>query len=129
MGEIVNIDRAAIRSMVEDHWRSFLAVAKDNPQIGGESILSFEERMRAIASLMEPEQAQIFIQTLEEEREILFEEYKHNPEGLKHRLGLTPQFTQPVIIHQQRGLGQLAVRTAVRATIWESIFALFRLFR
>jgi hypothetical protein len=129
MTESVNIDRAAIRSMVEDHWRSFLAVAKANPEIGGQSIKDFEARIQATAALMRSEQAQEFIQTVEEEREILFNEYKRDPVALKRRLGLTQQFTQPVIPHQQQGLGQMAVRTAVRATIWESVFTLFRLFR
>ncbi|HUC72660.1 MAG TPA: hypothetical protein VMS01_15835 [Stellaceae bacterium] len=125
----VNIDRAAIRSMVEEHWRSFLAVARDNPQIGKDSILRFQERIRSTASLMQPDQARVFIQAVEEEGEILFTEYGRNPDDLKQRLGLSPRFTNPVVTHQQQGLGEMVVRTAIRATVWESVFGLFRLFR
>jgi hypothetical protein len=45
MGENAIIDRAAVRAMVEDNWRSFLSVAKANPQIVIESIQRFEQRI------------------------------------------------------------------------------------
>jgi hypothetical protein len=124
-----SIDRAAIRAMVEDFWRSFLAVVRQNQQISRETILRFEERIRAMAALMSPEQSEVFLQTADEEREILYNEYWRSPEALKHRLGLVSNLQQPVAIHQQQGLGGTIVKTAVRATVWESVFALFRLFR
>lgn len=54
------------------------------------------------------------------------EQERGNPEALKLRLGpVVPQQ-----IHRQRqSMGEMAVRTAVRATIWESVYSLFRLFR
>jgi hypothetical protein len=118
-----SIDRASIRAMVEDFWRSFLAVAKHNPNVGRESILRFEERIKATGALMQPEQASVFLQTIDEEREILFNEYQRDPEALKQRLGLAPSVTPALVIHHQQSLGEMVARTAVRATIWESIFA------
>jgi hypothetical protein len=41
MSESFSIDKAAIRAMVEDFWRSFIAVARNNPKIGGEIIEQF----------------------------------------------------------------------------------------
>ena len=118
-----------MRAMAEDHRRSFLAVAKQNPHSGRESILRFDERIQAIAALMQPQQAALFLQTVDEEREILFDEYQRDPEALKHRLGLSPSVAPALVIHHQQTLGEVVARTAVRATVWESIFALFRLFR
>jgi hypothetical protein len=124
-----SIDRGAIRAMVEDFWRSFLAVARQSPQVGHESILRFEERIKATAALMQPQQASVFLQTTEEEREILFNEYQRNPEALKQRLGLAPSNAPAIVVHSRQSLGEMAIRTAVRATIWESVFSLFRAFR
>jgi hypothetical protein len=130
MSESINIDRGALRAMVEDFWRSFLAVAKQNPQVGRESILRFDERIQATAALMQPQPAALFLQTVDEEREILFNEYQRDPEALKQRLGLTPSGVPALVIHHhQQTLGEVVARTAVRATVRESIFALFRLFR
>ena len=88
------MDRAAIRAMVEDFWRSFLAVASQNPQIGVESVSRFDERMQSTASLMEKEQAENFLRIVEEERELLFNEYQRNPDALKRRLGLETNVVQ-----------------------------------
>jgi hypothetical protein len=132
MSESFSIDKAAVRAMVEDFWRSFIAVAKNNAKIGGEIIEQFEERIQSTAALMPSEQAKLFLDVIDEEREILFNEYKRNPVALKHRLGLLPNATpvaSPALVYQRQGLGEIAVRTAVRATIWESVFSLFRLFR
>jgi hypothetical protein len=127
----VTIDRAAIRSMLEDHWRSFISVAVSNPQIGFQSLQNFDERIQATASLMPPERAAMYLQAVEEEREILFNEYNRNPDALKRRLGLGPvrQPNRVVHQHQRQSIGEMAVRTAVRATIWESVISLFRAFR
>jgi hypothetical protein len=84
----VSVDRAAIRSMVEEFWRAFISVAATNPQIGAQTIENFDERIQATASLMVPVNAQIFLQAVEDERDLLFEEYKRNPDALKRRLGL-----------------------------------------
>jgi hypothetical protein len=127
----VTIDRAAIRSMVEDHWRSFISVAVSNPQIGFQTLQNFDERIQATAALMPPERAAMYLQAVEEEREILFNEYNRNPDALKRRLGLGPvrQPNRVVHQHQRQSIGEMAVRTAVRATIWESVISLFRGFR
>ena len=127
----MTIDRAAIRSMVEDHWRSFISVAVSNPQIGFQSLENFDERIQATAALMPPERAAMYLQAVEEEREILFNEYNRNPDALKRRLGLGPvrQPNRVVHQHQRQSIGEMAVRTAVRATIWESVISLFRAFR
>jgi hypothetical protein len=127
----VAIDRAAVRSMVEDHWRSFISVATTSPQIGAQSIQNFEDRIQATASLMVTDKAKMFIRAIEEEREVLFNEYRRNPDALRRRLGLGPLNYPNLVVrqHQRQSIGEMAVRTAVRATIWESVISLFRAFR
>jgi hypothetical protein len=124
----VTIDRAAIRSMVEDHWRSFVSVATSNPLIAARSIHNFEQRTQAMASSMGPEKAKMFLRAVEEERELLLNEYNRNPDALKRRLGLAPLYRPNVVIRhpQRQSIGELAIRTAVRATIWEAVISLFR---
>jgi hypothetical protein len=127
----LTIDRSAIRSMVEDFWRGFISVAVTNPQIGAQSIQNFDERIQATASLMVPGKAKMFLQAVEEERDLLFNEYRRNPDALKRRLGLGPvrQPNSVVRQHQRQSIGEMAARTAVRATIWETVVSLFRAFR
>jgi hypothetical protein len=111
----MTIDRASIRSMVEDHWWSFISVALTNPQICFQSVQNFDQQVRATASLMPPLKAKTYLQAVEEEREILFNEYNRNPEALKRRLGLAAALRpNPVIrVRQRQSIGEMAVRTAV----------------
>ena len=88
-----------------------------------------QEQIDAIAALMPPEQATLFLQMIEEEGKLLFDEHQRDPDASYRRLGL--QFTsiprvQQTNRYQRQGMGEMAVRTAVRATIWELIFFLFR---
>jgi hypothetical protein len=125
----VTVDRAAIRSMVEDHWRGFIPVAAvGNFQATAKVIKNFENRVRDTAALMEPNKAQMFSQVVEEERELVLNEFKRSPDLLKRRLGLVPTVQPtPVTTHYQRQtIGEMAVRTAIRDTIWETVIALFR---
>lgn len=89
-------DRAAIRAMVEEFWRSFLSLAQ-TPEISTQLIVRFNARMQATAATMEPEKAAMFLQIVEEEREILFNEYERSPDALKTRLGLQPATIHPDI--------------------------------
>ena len=128
-----NIDRSLIRSMVEDFWRSFLVTSTVKPESAKDSIHRFEERLQAMASIMPLEQSNEFLKIASEEREIIAKENERNPEQLKMRLGLkinreVQSYPIPAQ-YQRQSLPELAVRTAVRATVWKSIGAAFRLFR
>jgi len=72
----------------------------------------------------------MFLRAIEEERDLLFNEYRRNPDALKRRLGLGPVNRSNLVVHHQRqSIGEMAVRTAVRATIWETVISIFRAFR
>ena len=75
--------------MVEEHWRAFIEVAQ-TPEIGARLIARFDERIKMTAAGMEPKRAATYLQNVDEEREILFNEYERNPDALKTRLGLQP---------------------------------------
>lgn len=127
------IDRGAIRSIVEDFWRSFLVTSVVNPESAENSIGRFDAQIRAMASVMSEEQSKTFLAIVAEEREMILQESARNPENLRTRLGLSrdrnvENYALPASRARQ-GLGELAVRTAVRATVWKSVGAVFRFFR
>lgn len=114
-----------IRGMVEDYWRSFLAMASQNQSVARDIQLRFDERIAAMASLMSKENANVFLMAIEEERDKLFLEYDRDPDAQKRRLSI--QFNRNQQPSSQRNeMGELIVNTAVRATIWQVIFSIFR---
>lgn len=67
-----------------------------------------------------------FLAAVEEERDRLFDEYSSSPDALKKRLGVNPAAPVGASHSNRQGMGEMVVKTAVRASIWASIFALFR---
>jgi hypothetical protein len=125
----VTIDRAAIRSMVDDHWRNVLSVsATGNLQLTAQLIKNFEDRMRDTTALMGQNKAKMFSLVVEEERKLVLNEFDRNPNLLKKRLGIlsAAQPTPAIPYYQPQSIGEMAVRTAIQATIWETVIALFR---
>jgi hypothetical protein len=122
------LERATVREMVEETWRKFLTFAASGSQaLGRDIILRFDEKVARQAASMSAGDAAIFTNLVEDERNRIFDEYTSSPEALKRRLGVgAPVETRT---HASNDLGNLAVRTAVRATVWETIISLFRLFR
>jgi hypothetical protein len=123
------MDRQLVVGMVEDYWRGLISAMHNGGQeAAAEVSVRFEDRVQQTAALLEPLDAAAFLQTVEAERESLVAEYNANPGGLKQRLGLALGVDAPVTqrANASLGLGELAVKTAVRATVWEGIWALFR---
>jgi hypothetical protein len=128
-----------VRQLVEEQYRACIMQGRHNGEhnVPRETAIAMahdlnrrhQEQIDAIASLMSPEQTTLFLQMVEEEGEFLFNEHQRDPDASYRRLGLqftsTPRVQQP-IRYQRQGIGEMAVRTAVRATIWELIFSLFR---
>jgi hypothetical protein len=122
------MDRQAVVGMVEDYWRAYVPAMQNS---GIEAALEinqrFEERIERTAERLDPIEAAAFLQTIDAEREKLMAEYMRDPVALKDRLGIPLGVDEPRTRRRQGSdLGGLAVRTAVRATVWESIWALFR---
>lgn len=140
MDDII-VDRAMVRRLVEDFWRSLVLygrhLGETQPNLSRDEYMRLSqafsrrshERNQATAATMPPEQAQIFLQMIDEEDDICFQEHQHNRDAFYHRLGLNltsdPKPTQ-TFVYRRQSLGEMAVRTAVRATIWELIWSVFR---
>jgi hypothetical protein len=137
----IDVDRATVRRMVEDFWRSLMLygrhLGETRPNISRDEAArltlefsrSFDERNQATAALMQPDQAEAFLKMIEEEDSICFDEHQRDPDAFYRRLSLnlTSNPQPPArVVYRRQGLGELAVRTAVRATVWEMIFSLFR---
>lgn len=124
------MDRAVVTGMVEDYWRSRTIAT----QIGGmaasmEVAERFELRIAETAKLLPPLESAAFLQTVDAERDGIMAEYQADPIAFKRRLGIPLGIDEVPAQAPSRassGLGDLAVRTVVRATIWESIWAIFR---
>jgi hypothetical protein len=125
------MDRQKITGIVEDYYRSFIpAMQTGGPEAALGVSQRFDERMEQAASQMEPLDAAAFRQALDAERERLLQEYQTDPAGFKRRLGVNLGVDAPRSMQSSSsGLGELAVRTVVRATIWDSVWSLFRAFR
>ena len=91
----------------------------------------FDADVEARANQMGPARAQAYKNAVEEQSTIIFEQYKRDPNAARRRLGLPPSRKHAQIARssQQQSMGDLVVRTAVRATVWNSVASLFRLFR
>ena len=125
------MDRQIVTAIVEDYWRALIPAMQTG---GAEAAFGvsqrFEERVEETASLMPPLEAAAFRQSVEAERERLMAQYQSDPVALKNRLGIGLGIDAPQPrARASSGMGNLVVRTAVRATIWESIWSLFRAFR
>lgn len=117
-----------VRLMVEENWRKFLIFAAEGwGELGKQSLLKFEQSIRAKAANMPSETANTFLRSIEVEREKIFNEYTHSPERLKQRLGVEIKYLSSKTTASP--LGNLVLNTAVRATVWESVRAIFRAFR
>lgn len=128
MIEVSALERSKITDIVEDYWRAFITAM----QLHGSDAASheFDGRIAEASRALGPMEALSFAQAVEADREKLMAEYVSDPGALKRRLGLslgTDRKTKRRSGGQE--LGNLAVRTAVRATVWESVRAIFRLFR
>jgi hypothetical protein len=122
-----NFPDAEIRDMVESFWRAFLAISNENPSLSLEVGHRFETKINEIAAGLGGEYQALFIAAVEQHRERLLQEYQADHAAFRRRLGVAP----PPQLGANGGasLGEVAVRTAVRATVWESIRAVFRAFR
>lgn len=126
------MDREQCREMVEEHWRAFLTFASTGAiDLGKDCITRFEEDIEKIGSSMSAVNAVAFVEMMDEERDRIHAEYVRSPEKLKARLGVTSPSQQEIIVRgrQPLSLGEVAVRTAVRATVWETVKSIFRSFR
>jgi len=121
--------RNSARLLVEDRWRNFLSLVHIDQRKAFEAPYSFDATINMMTERMPEPDASIFRRIIEEERDKLADEYDRNPDALKARLGLINQAPTFMRSPNRQGLDELVVRTAVRATVWESIWAIFRLFR
>ena len=117
------------RLLVEDHWRNFFTLVQIDKHKALEAFNSFDATINMVTKSMPEPDASHFRHIIEVEREKILDEYERNPDALKARLGLKNQVPASARSRNPQGLEELAVRTAVRATVGESIRSVFRLFR
>lgn len=124
--------------LVELHWRLFLSAAGRGDEDGARKlILGFErncEENKAKVIRGEggpkhtPEEFRRMVHYIEEARCRIADEYDRDPVALKRRLGVPVSVSASVPVRQSNrmGIGEMAVRTAVRATVWTVVRDLIR---
>ena len=134
-----NIERIC-QEAVEEHWKIFLQFAAEGSnELGKDCIVRFEKKINDVANgLKNAMQRDVFLKAVEIERARLFEEYTNTPEQLKRRLAgpfvprkLAVKTTtgKPDQKLLPRNLNDVAINTAVRATVWEIVVSIFRSLR
>jgi hypothetical protein len=120
-----SFDRAKVRKIVEDHFRSILPLRGygRRPQ----NMTQIEQMGNRLADQVEawcnslpPDQAKELDNMFGDEMQLSLAECQRDPVAYARRLGVLPGRG-----YQRQGIGEMAVRTAVRATIWEGVRRLF----
>lgn len=125
--------RNEIRLFVEEYWKGFLETnALRGPGPALELTNHFNELVQRNAIEL-GEGGPRSLAMVEAERDRLLQEYDRDPDAQKRRLGVVIPTQAPAPLQRGRQpmpLGELAVRTAVRATVWtvvrDAIHAILR---
>ncbi len=120
-----SFDRTMVRNIVEDHFRAVLplrgyGVRAQNITLIEQMENRFVDQNEAWVNSLPPDQAKELDDMFGEEMRSSGAECKRDPIAYARRLGVLAGS----VSHRQ-GIGEMAVRTAVRASIWEGIFRLF----
>jgi len=128
-------DRALARSLAETHWHDMIDAAFRGDMDRALSIRQrLDERIQEIANELPSERQEPFLIAADEERNRLADEYEKGPQALKRRIGAATAQPETLIsprvqnVSNAQSFADTAVRTAVRATVWETVRAIFRSF-
>lgn len=130
----IRYGEAFCQTLINDMYREMLPLAWANQKIRATSCLNeWKLRNDAIALKILPlEDAREFVARLDRMREVIGDVMASEPDRIAYikSLGIDNR-NVPILRSQSKRmpLGELAVRTAVRATVWDSVRAIFRMFR
>jgi len=115
-----------ITKLAEDHWRAFLTAAqRQNSELAMEEVAGFDKLLKPIAEKLGSD-GPAFLAAVDRARIGCNKNMTVDRVALRRRLGISlPEPVQPPVIYGG-SVGGMVVRTAIRATIWESVRALFR---
>jgi hypothetical protein len=128
--------RKLARIVVEDFWRTLVSVgqscrsATEAQGKAAELERTFRSGIEKIAGSLSPAEASAFREAVEDEDNALALLRQTDRKGFFERLKLPDHETaaSPVVAQHHQSLGDIAVKTAVRAAVWEGVRALFRAF-
>jgi hypothetical protein len=111
------VEMAEVTELVENHYRTFIPVVENHPTAAAAVISGFVQRTDYAAKQMGPAQGAAYLQKIEAEDARLAAEYMADKAAFKRRLGIAGG-KSAVANH---GYADLAIRTAIRASIWEGL--------
>ena len=123
-GMEMNFDRATVRKIVEDQWREIIPLRGYRMRAQNTTLMDkmwkrFGDQTEAWIKSLPSDQGDELAHIFSEELRLSAAEWNRDKVGFARRLGVLPGS----VSHRQ-GIGEMAVRTAVRASIWEGIFRL-----
>jgi hypothetical protein len=125
--------RKLAREVVEEFWRTLISVGESSRTAAEaqEKLAALEKAYRngieKIVQSLSPIEARVFRETVEEEDSAVALLHRTDRAACFSRLGLTDKTAAlPIAQQHHQGLGEFAVKTAVRAAVWEGVRALFR---
>jgi hypothetical protein len=128
------IDRAKARTLVEEMNREMALCTVQHAEtplteyryLMGNIEARYLQKLDVLCTPMSVDRAEEFRHMYAEECEMTTAECKRGNVAFYRRLGVLPNSAPAPRHYHRQGLGELAVRTAVRATVWDLIFRLFR---
>jgi hypothetical protein len=137
-GATFDIDRAEIRQRVEGYWRGLILSARHIGEATGtgerakkemqnaqsQLAASFDAETAVIVGSMGAQNVQAYMSVLTEELDSIGNQYEADHDAVYRKLGLPFQhgiLPASTSGYRRQNIGEMAVRTAVRATIWETV--------
>ena len=126
--------RKLAREVVEDFWRTLVSIGRSSGSVNEAQgkLVELEQMFHAgidnIVGSLPPAKASAFREAVEDEDKALALLRQTNRKAFFERLKLPDDETPaPLAVAQHRqSLGEVAVKTAVRAAVWEGVRTLFR---
>jgi hypothetical protein len=120
-----SFDRDTARKLVEDHFRAILPLRGYGKRPQNMALIEqmgsrFADQIDAWGASMPPDQAKELGDMFGDAMQLSVAECQRDPVAYARRLGVLPGRTS-----NRQGIGEMAVRTAVRASIWEGVARLF----
>ncbi len=113
-----------ITELVESYWQAFLTIGPKSSPKAVELIATFDSRVQRIGDGLGGAHGEAFVAAVQRERNRLLHEYETDPTALRRRLGI-PSIEPTSHVQQAESVGEMVARTAIRATVWETVRALF----
>lgn len=130
------VNASEIQQRVDDYWRGNFALAGNGVALEAHMNKFTTDTIAKAESLSCQEAAEKYMEVIKFVAQTRASQFEMDPNGFRAELGIAPVAQVPnqtqAHVHgggQLKGLAATAAHTLVRATVWETVRSVFRLFR